>query len=94
VYGKHPEENVLWVEKIYGRFKTGPFKELLGTPELSDLPAKQLRALIVDYGYVPDVHKEATKEEKNAAIEKLKALHATEGEALVKIAEDVGVQLG
>lgn len=94
VYGRHPKENVSFVEKIYGRLQTGTFKSLLGAPELSDLPDRQLRGLILDYGYVPDVHKEASAEEKNAAIVKRKALDAMEGADLVKVAEEIGVQLG
>jgi hypothetical protein len=94
VYGKHPEVNVLMVEKIYGRFQDGKFSRLLGSPSLSDLPETQLRALILDYGYAPEPHKDAGPDEKNEAWKKRKALQAADHATLIKIAEEVGVEIG
>lgn len=94
VYGKHPTENILLVEKIYGRFQEGRFAKLMGEPELSDLPEQQLRSLALDYGYAPDPHKDAPAEEKQALWDKRKALATMDHDALVKIAEEVGVQIG
>lgn len=50
VYGKHPSENILIVEKIFGRFQDGRFERLLPTPELADLPKAQLEGLLRSYG--------------------------------------------
>lgn len=93
-YGKHPEENIHLVDKIYGRFQVGNFARLMGQPDLSDLPEAQLRGLVLNYGYAPEPHKDAGPEEKNDAWAKRKAL-ATLGHAdLVKLAEEVGVEIG
>lgn len=94
VYGKHPEENVLMVEKIYGRFQVGTFERVIGSPELADLPESQLRQLVLDYGYAPEPHKDAAPDEKNAAWAKRRALVQADKAALVKIAEEVGVEIG
>lgn len=94
VYGKHPEENILLVDKIYGRFQSGKFSELMGSPQLSDLPESQLRGLVLDYGYAPEPHKDAGPDEKNEAWAKRKALVSMDRAGLVKIAEEVGVQVG
>lgn len=94
VYGKHPEENVFLVEKIYGRFQSGQFERLMGAPELADLPDTQLRGLVMDYGYAPEPHKDAGPDEKNEAWAKRKALATMDHAQLVKIAEDVGVEIG
>lgn len=94
VYGKHHSENILMVEKIYGRFQGGKFEALMGTPELADLPEQQLRSLVLSYGYAPDPHKDAPAEEKQAIWDKRKALAAMGVPELVKIAEEVGVQIG
>lgn len=94
VYGKHPDENVHMVAKIYGRFQDGKFSRLLGEPELSDLPETQLRGLILDYGYAPEPHKDAGPDEKNEAWKKRKALATMTCADMVKIAEELGVQIG
>jgi hypothetical protein len=93
-YGKHPTENIHLVDKIYGRFQTGQFERLLGQPELADLPEAQLRGLVLDYGYAPEPHKDAGPDEKNAAWAQRKALATMDHAGLVKIAEEVGVQIG
>lgn len=87
--GKQP-----WVEKIYGRFQEGRFERMLGAPELSDLPESQLRSLVVAYGYAPEPHKDAAPDEKNAAWAKRRALMDADRAQLVKIAEEVGVEIG
>ncbi|APW37156.1 hypothetical protein RD110_08055 [Rhodoferax koreense] len=94
VYGKHREDNVSNVEKVYGRLQSGQFASLVGVPRLADLPEAQLRGLILAYGYAPDVHKEASAEEKREAIEKRKELAAMPLDELVKLAESLDVQLG
>lgn len=94
VYGKHPEENILLVDKIYGRFQGGQFSTLMGKPELADLPDSQLRGLIVDYGYAPEPHKDASEAEKKDAWAKRKALVAMDHAGLVKVAEELGVEIG
>lgn len=94
VYGKHPEVNILLVEKIYGRFQEGRFSALLGSPEIADLPDTQLRALALDYGYAPEPHKDAGPDEKNAAWAKRKALQEANRDTLIKIAEEIGVEIG
>jgi hypothetical protein len=94
VYGKHPEQDILLVDKIYGRFQDGKLARLMGQPELADLPDTQLRALIMDYGYAPEPHKDAGPDEKNAAWAQRKALATMDHAGLVKIAEEVGVQIG
>lgn len=94
VYGKHPKQDILMVEKIYGRFQEGKFTRVLGEATLDDLPDTQLRGLVLDYGYAPEPHKDAGPDEKNEAWKKRKALMAADREALVKIAEEVGVEIG
>jgi hypothetical protein len=94
VYGKHPEENILLVDKIYGRFQGGSFSTLMGKPELADLPDSQLRGLVVDYGYAPEPHKDASEAEKKDAWQKRKALMTMDHAGLVKVAEELGVEIG
>lgn len=93
VYGKHKEENVLLVEKIYGRFQAGNFARLMGKPTLHDLPEAQIRSLILGYGYAPDTHKDASQEEKQATLQARKALSEMKLDGLVKLAEEVGVEI-
>lgn len=93
VYGKHHEENVLLVEKIYGRFQSGTFAGLMGKPTLQDLPEAQIRSLILGYGYAPDTHKDATQEEKQATLEARRTLATMKLDGLVKLAEEVGVEI-
>lgn len=93
VYGKHKDENVLLVEKIYGRLQSGQFQRLMGSPSLNDLPEAQIRGLILGYGYAPDTHKDATQEEKQATLAMRKALAEMKIDGLVKLAEEVGVEI-
>jgi hypothetical protein len=94
VYGRMPDENVRVVEKVYGRFQGGSFARLMGSPELDDLPEAQLRALVLDYGYAPEPHKDAAPDEKNEMWARRKALFAMGHAELVKTAQEVGVELG
>lgn len=96
-YGRPSKEEdgkLPWVEKIYGRFQGGTFANVLGRPALADLPEMQLRGLVVDYGYAPEPHKDASEAEKKEAWQKRKALMAADHAQLVKIAEERGVELG
>jgi|GEM_PF-6681736 len=93
VYGKHKDENVLLVEKIYGREQSGQFRRLMGSPSLTDLPEAQIRSLILGYGYAPDTHKDASQEEKQATLAMRKALAEMKHDGLVKLAEEVGVEI-
>lgn len=93
VYGKHKEENVLLVEKVYGRMQSGTFARLMGKPTLHDLPEAQIRSLILGYGYAPDTHKDATAEEKQATLVARKALSEMKLDNLVKLAQEVGVEI-
>lgn len=94
IYAKLEDEKRPTVEVLYGRFQEGRFSKLLGEPELSDLPAAQLRALILDYGYAPIPHKDASADEKNAVYKQRKDLATADSKTLVALAEEVGVQIG
>jgi hypothetical protein len=94
VYGKHHEENVLLVEKIYGRPQEGRLASLIGKPTLKDLPEQQLRGLILDYGYAPEPHKDAPLAEKEATWAKRRELHKLPMDKLLPLAEEFGVDVG
>lgn len=94
VYGRLPDENRMFVEAIYGRAQEKRFAALVGSPELSDLPEAQLRALILDYGYAPIPHKDAGADEKNNCFKLRKELSAMPLAGLVSLAETLGVEVG
>jgi hypothetical protein len=94
VYGRHPEENILLVEKIYGRAQDKRLANILGEPRLEDLPDAQLRSTILAYGYAPEPHKDASLDEKQAAWAARAALNKMPSEELVKLAREVGVDIG
>lgn len=94
VYGRLPDENRLFVESIYGRAAEKRFAALVGKPELDDLPDAQLRALVLDYGYAPIPHKDAGQDEKNEVFRLRKELSTMPKDGLVKLAEELGVQVG
>lgn len=94
VYGRAMDENVLVVEKVYGRLQRGTFKDLVGTPSLSDLPAPQLRSLITEYGYAQEPHKDASADEKNAVYAQRRELAEMPVDGLVKVAKELQIQLG
>lgn len=95
VYGKHPDVNQTWVENIFGRFKAGLFERTLGTAKLADLPPAQLRDLILAWGYaLPIATKDSTPAERAVAADACATFHGLEHDQLVKLAEEVGVELG
>jgi len=95
VYGKHPEVNQTWVENIFGRFKAGLFARTLGSAKITDLPPAQLRDLILAWGHaLPIATKDSTPAEREEAAKAHAAFHGLEHAQLVKLAEDVGVELG
>lgn len=84
-----------WVEAIYGRFSTGAFTRMVGSPKLADMPDQQLRQVIKAYGYsLPVVTYESSDAERAAAKKAHADFEALQGAALVKLAEDIGVQIG
>lgn len=93
-YGRLDKEERDTVEVIYGRAAENRFARLLGKPELDDLPDGQLRALIIDYGYAPIPHKDASADEKNVVFKMRKDLAEADGDALIALAKQVGVQIG
>lgn len=92
-YGKHPDIDVSLVEKVYGRFQSGQFAQLLKKPKLSDLPDQQLRSLIAEFGYPGDISKDATPEEKKDHADKVRGLREMSSDDLLKLAGDVGVEI-
>lgn len=93
LYGRHPDVNQPYAEYIFGRFDTGKFKALVGSPEMPDLPDDQLRALAMQYGFVPVVGDKATEDEKLAQRAKQHELTTADNAALLKIADELGVEL-
>lgn len=93
VYGKHPDVNMSMVENVYGRFQSGMFKSVIGKAEVEDLPEQQLRQLAKEHGYLPVVSEKSTTEEKKAASDMQRALAVMPHEELVKLAEDLGVEV-
>ena len=95
VYGKHPEINQTYAENVYGRFKAGLFARVLGEASLKDLPPQQLRDLIIAFGYsLPLAVKDSTPAERAEAAAAHAAFQALDHAALVKLAEEVGVEIG
>jgi len=93
LYGRHPDVNQPYAEYIFGRFDTGKFQQLIGSPELSDLPDDQLRALAIQYGYIPNIGEKASDDEKRAQAAKQRELAEADSEALLKACEALGVEL-
>ena len=50
-YGRHVDVNQPNVESVYGRFSSGAFSRVIGKPALDDLPADQLRDLVLNWGH-------------------------------------------
>lgn len=94
VYGRLPDENRLFVEHIYGRAQEKRFASLLGAPDLDDLPESQLRQIVLDYGYAPIPHKDASADEKNEVFKMRKELADMKTADLVALAQSLGVQIG
>lgn len=94
VYGRHPDIDMLAVEHVYGRFQGGRFAEMVGEPELEDLPDDQVRALVRAWGGAPeDVTFKATDDERRAAAAAIARFNALAGAELLQLARDVGVTL-
>lgn len=94
-FGAHPEVKMSWCEHIYGRFQSGTFSKVLGKPEPEDLPAEQLRQLVLAYGYdLPTVTYESSEADRKAAAAAAAEFWKMPREKLVAIAEEVGVELG
>lgn len=94
-YGKHTEINQPNVEFVYGRFSTGQFAQMLGRPALADLPDTQLRDLILGYGFaLPVATKDSTPAEQREASEAWTKFRALDTASLVKLAAEVGVEIG
>lgn len=94
-YGRHREVPVSNVEHIFGRFATGVFSRMLGRPTLADLPDSQLRDLILAYGYeMPLPSADASSEDRDAAARRWTAFRNLPRADLLKLADDVGVELG
>jgi hypothetical protein len=94
-YGRMSDENVLAVEKVYGRFQSGNFASMVAGADLEDLPEGQLRTLISAYGMEPTGgHKDMTDDDRKAAAVEREAYVALDKAALIKLATEAGVQLG
>lgn len=87
VYGRHPEVPVSVVEHVYGRFAEGRFSRLVSQGDIDDMPAKQLRDIIIDNGYLPQIGEFSTDEDRRDASRKRAALMAMSRDELLKIAE-------
>lgn len=92
-YGKCVDEDKLVVERIYGRAREGRLAAILGKPTLKDLPAAQLRELIVSTGYVVDVAKDTPDAEKPEILARRKEFLALDVAGLAKLAEAEGVEI-
>lgn len=92
-YGKCHDEDKLVVERIYGRARDEKFASILGKPSLEDLPAPQLRQLIVGTGYVVDVAKDTPEAEKPAILERRKEFLSLDVAGLVELAKAEGVEI-
>lgn len=94
VYGRHPEVNQSFVENVYGRMSVGAFKRALGKPTLNTMPAEQLRALVLAYGYsLPQTSKDSSEADKAAAADTIATFYGLPHGALVKLAEECGVEI-
>lgn len=94
-YGRHVDVPQPNVEYVYGRFAQGKFRDVLGAPRLEDCPPEQLRDLILSFGYtLPVETHESDDAERRTAREAWAKFRALDVPALVKLAEDVGVEIG
>lgn len=89
VYGRHSEVNMPMAEHVYGRFQAGNFSRAVGEPELSDMPAGQLRELVIAHGYLPLTDKDSSPEERKEAEAKRADLFAMDAAKLLPIAEEL-----
>lgn len=93
-YGKLPDENILAVEKVYGRFQDGKFTSIVAGGDFDDMPDAQLRSLLESYGLAPTGgNKDMSDADKaEAATARETYLNATRAD-LLKACKDGGVQL-
>lgn len=94
-YGMHPEVKQTWVENVFGRFQGGAFQMIVARPDLDDLPEDQLRVMLLQSGYqLPIVTYESSEAERAAASKARREFEAADKAALVKLADEIGVELG
>jgi len=88
-YGMHPEVKVPVVEYVYGRFNEGKFERALGLSGFEDMPDAQLRGIVTDYGYLPQIGRDSTPEERRAAGEAYAKLNTMPRDELLKLTEEL-----
>ncbi len=94
-YGMHPEIKQTWVENVFDRFQKGTFQAVVARPDLEDLPEDQLRTMLLQSGYqLPIVTYESSEAERAAASKARKEFEAADKAALVKLADEYGVEMG
>lgn len=94
-YGRHVDVPRPNVEFVYDRFATGRFSMVVGGATLDDCPDDQLRDMILNWGYqLPLETFESTEQERNEARKAWAEFRALDHGALVKLAEEIGVQVG
>lgn len=94
-YGRHVDVNQPNVESVYGRFASGAFARVIGKPALEDLPADQLRDLVLNWGHsLPVATSDSTSAEQAEAKKAWAEFRALPAAALVKLARELGVTLG
>lgn len=94
-YGRHADVPISNAERVYGRFSAGLFATIVGRPTLDDLPDAQLRDLILSWGHVlPVATYDSDNDERKTAEKAWAEFNSLPHAALVKLAEETGVQLG
>ena len=94
-YGRHIEVNQPNVETVYGRLRSGTLAAVLGRPSLDDMPAEQLRDLVLSWGHVlPVATSASTTEDQKVSAKAWADFRALPAASLVKLARDLGVTLG
>lgn len=94
-YGRHSEMPMPNCEHVYGRFQTRAFSNLVGTPELGDLPDDQLRDLIKAWGFeIPQTDTKSTPEQIEKAAEARAKFNTMTTDELVALALELGVEIG
>lgn len=93
-YGRHDEVAQSNCEYVYGRFSSGAFSRVIGHPTYADMPVMQLRQLVRDYGHqLPVATHDSTPEDRKTAEQALAAFMKLDKAALMKLAEEVGVEI-
>lgn len=88
-FGMHMEVKMPVVEKVYGRFSAGTFERALGLAEFDDMPDAQLRAIVTEYGFLPQLRPDATKEERRESGDAYAKLNNMPREELLKLTEEL-----